>query len=154
VLGASLVFLGAIVTVAFRWWVGVPNGNVANASPGSTSAAPTLPSSSMNEPKVEGPALSTARDVPLATAHPAPEMQVSAESASAVFATQPVASSAPTNTGQKAPVRKPRGISTPSSATNGAQRSTPGDAGKSKNNCSPPYVVDSKGIRRLRPECL
>lgn len=38
--------------------------------------------------------------------------------------------------------------------TNGAARPTPSIGQKAKANCSPPYVVDSKGIRRLRPECI
>ncbi|HMA91657.1 MAG TPA: serine/threonine-protein kinase [Polyangiaceae bacterium] len=146
-LGACLVLAGALLTILVPRWISMSGA----ASPGSSAAAPgksAAPSSpDTARAQLTPPAPSIAA---VGQGQPTVANETGAETATEATAD---ASSNPAAE-QKSATRKQRSARGTSTSANALPRPSTVDAPKTKPSCSPPYFVDAKGIRRLRPECL
>ncbi|MDI1443403.1 protein kinase [Polyangium sp. 6x1] len=121
---AAAVLIAALGGAALLWFDRGREEPVTGIQP---VAPPSAPSTANTPPKPPEP-----------TVAPAPA-ETTAPSASAIVATP-----TPTATTR----------STAKGAPTGAATTTSGKAAPRAEGCSPPYTIDAKGIRRIKPECL
>ena len=156
---------------SWRWWTGIAAGvvvllvavvMVALAARGSSLPPVATPASSVvgQTPMAPAAAVTIAKapptppvvvpQTPPAVAEPAP-----APAAAETAAADEPAAQRPARSAERR--RAPRTREVATSATAATAPASPGPAAPAAardTGCDPPYVVDAKGIRRVRPECL
>ena len=127
---AAIVAAGAVVAVATGLWLLWPPAPAPGAS--GSASAPASP-----EPP----------------ASPSPSAPASAAAASAAPAESPAVSAATGGSPSASPVAAP----TPKQSAGGkapAGKATSTGKTPVSTGCNPPYTIDARGIRRMKPECL
>ncbi len=148
--GGSLVLVSSTLAVLL---VGVPSKK-AHQPPTSTPLG-----SSAATATVEKPTLATLAPVAKPLSNSSAAIEPTASNSASEASVSTATSLTSVTTAKKNERKKPSLVALPTAGrsaaqltqTNASNRAAPA---KSQSNCSPPYVVDSKGIRRLRPECM
>lgn len=149
-LGGCLVLIGALLTVLVPRWLAVPVGSAATV--GSITEARQEQSKPPSPPTELSPKKPTESPVAAAQGQSSAPEATAADTEAA--STNTLTSASSTATSEQKSTRKQRSVRPTSTPAITPSRTPQSDAAKNKLNCSPPYFVDPKGIRRLRPECI
>lgn len=141
-LGAGAVILAALTTVAAFTWAGREPSNQVSTAAAPTSSAPALVAAA-----------------PAGAPTPTHELPAEPDSSKSVAPSVNKASNASDSSSERptTPKRSNSSVTAkapaPASATLKPIRKAAASPSPAA-NCNPPYVVDAKGIRRIKPECL